>query len=248
MKKITLLFAIAGLSIGVFAQQPTAQQIVTRSDAAMRGTSSYTEMTMNIIRPTYQRSLSMKGWTKGDKLSMIIITAPAKEKGQGFLKIGKDMWNWIPSIDRMVKMSSSVMGQSWMGSDFTNDDMVKESSIVSDYNSKILGSEIVRGFDCYKIELMPKPSAAVVWGKVINWIDKKTYLIVRSESYDEDMVLAQIMEAYDFKQFGDRTAAARVEIIPADKQNQKTVVITNKATFDQPIADSFFSQQNLKKQ
>lgn len=248
MKKLVFTCMVCLLSIVSSAQSPTAEQIVAKTDDAMRGKSSYAEMTMNIIRPTYQRSLSMNVWTKGDNLSMIVITAPAKDKGQGFLKIRTDLWNWIPSIDRLVKMSSSVMGQSWMGSDFTNDDMVKASSIVNDYTPRMIGSETIRGSDCWKIELMTKPTAAVIWGKVVSWIDKTTYLIVRSESYDEDMGLAQTMEAYDFKKYGNRIAASRTEIIPASKKAQKTEVLIKKATYDQPIADSFFSQQNLKNQ
>jgi hypothetical protein len=211
----------------------------------MRGESSYSEMTMTIVRPTWQRSISMKVWTKGTDFALIKITDPAKDKGSGFLKRNKELWNWVPSIDRMIKMSSSVMGQSWMGSDFTNDDMVRESSMVTDYTQKIIGEEEVRGFHCYKIELMPLPDASVVWGKVIVWIDKETFNFIRTQNMDEDFQLAQTMENYDFKQFGDRLLPSRMEMTPADK-NQKTVIVTSKAQYNLSIQDSFFSQQNLK--
>jgi outer membrane lipoprotein-sorting protein len=230
------------------AQSLSATDIVAKADAQSRQQTSYTEMTMQIVRPKYTRDISMKSWTKGDKLALIKITAPAKDAGSGYLKISKELWNWLPGIDRLIKMSASVMGQSWMGSDFTNDDMVRQSSMVNDYKHNLLSSENLRNFDCYKIELIPLPNAAVVWGKVIIWIDKKDFFIIKIENYDEDMKLAQTMDNYDFKNFSGKTMPARMEIVPADKTGQKTVVTIQKAEYNKPIEDSFFSQQNLKKQ
>jgi len=230
------------------ASAQTAEEIVKRADAQSRQESSYTEMTMQIVRPKYTREISLKSWTKGDKLALIKITAPAKDAGSGYLKINKELWNWLPSIDRLIKMSASVMGQSWMGSDFTNDDMVRQSSIVTDYTPKLLGNETLREFDCFKIELTPLANAAVVWGKVVIWVSKKDFLIVKTDSYDEDMMLAQTMDSYDFKNFNGKTMPGRMEIIPAEKPGQKTVITLQKAEYNKPLDDSFFSQQNLKKQ
>jgi outer membrane lipoprotein-sorting protein len=245
MKKLIFSLLGIGLSVALSGQTMSALEIVKKADSKMRGESSYSEMTMTIVRPTWERSISMKVWTKGSNLSLIKITAPAKEKGTGFLKRDKELWNWLPSIDRLIKMSSSVMGQSWMGSDFTNDDMVRESSMVTDYTHKILSEENIRGFDCYKIELTPLPDAAVVWGKVITWIEKGTFNIIRTQNLDEDFILAQTLENYDFKIFGDRSLPSRMEMIPADK-DQKTMITTSKAQYNTPIQDNFFSQQNLK--
>src|ERR1035437_6844166 len=138
-------------------QTLTAKEIVKKADDKSRGLTSQGEMTMTIVRPTWTRSVTMKSWQKGSKYAMILITAPAKDKGQVFLKIKTDMWNWFPSIDKMIKIPPSMMMQSWMGSDFTNDDLVKESSIVNDYDQKLLGKETVREQNCYKIELIPHP-------------------------------------------------------------------------------------------
>jgi len=245
MKKLIFSVLSICLSISLSAQTLSALDIVKKADSKMRGESSYSEMTMTIVRPTWQRSISMKAWTKGNKFSLIKVTDPAKDKGTGFVKRDKELWNWIPSIDRLIKMSSSVMGQSWMGSDFTNDDMVRESSMVTDYTQKIVGEENVRGFDCYKIELMPLPDAPVVWGKVITWIDKVSFNFIRTQNLDENFELAQTMENYDFKDFGDRTLPSRMEMTPAGK-NQKTVITISKAQYNVPIQESFFSQQNLK--
>jgi len=212
----------------------------------MRGESSYSEMTMTIVRPTWQRSISMKAWTKGTDFALIKITAPAKDKGTGFVKRDKELWNWIPSIDRLIKMSSSVMSQSWMGSDFTNDDMVRESSIITDYTQKIVNEENIRGFNCYRIELIPHPDAAVVWGKVITWIEKETFNIIRTQNLDEDFELVQTMENYDFTLFGDRLLPSRMEMTPASGKGQKTVITVSKAQYNISIQENFFSQQNLK--
>jgi len=229
------------------AQTLSATEIVKRADENRRGKSSYSELKMTIVRPTWTREIGIQSWAKGTEYSLTLITAPAKEKGQAFLKRQKDLWNWQPTINRMIKMSSSVMGQSWMGSDFTNDDMVRESSVVNDYTHKLEKTEKVREFDCYKIILTPKENAAVVWGKVIAWISTTDFVEIMSEFYDEDGKLVNTMNAYDIKTYGKRRLASRMEIVPADKPNQKTVMTVEKYDFDIAIEDSFFSQQNMQK-
>ena len=229
------------------AQTLSATDIVKRADENRRGKSSYSEVKMTIVRPTWTREIGIKSWSKGTDYSLTLITAPAKDKGQAFLKRQKDLWNWQPSISRMIKMSSSVMGQSWMGSDFTNDDMVRESSVVNDYTHKLEKTEKVREFDCYKIILTPKENAAVVWGKVIVWISTADFVEIKSEFYDEEGELVNTMNAYDIKTYGKRRLASRMEIIPAEKPNQKTVLTVEKYDFDIAIEDSFFSQQNMQR-
>jgi len=229
------------------AQTLSATEIVTRADDNRRGKSSYSEIKMTIIRPTWSREIGIKSWAKGTDYSLTFITSPAKEKGQSFLKRGKDLWNWQPSISRMIKLSSSVMGQSWMGSDFTNDDMVRESSVVNDYTHELAGAEKVREYDCYKIILTPKQDVAVVWGKVISWISTADFVEIKTEFYDEDNEPVNTMHAFDIKSYGTRKAASRLEVVPADKPNQKTVMLIEKYEFDVPIEDSFFSQQNMQR-
>jgi outer membrane lipoprotein-sorting protein len=231
----------------LIAQELTAQDIVRIADEKNRGETMQGEMSMTIVRPKWERTVSMRTWSKGDKYFMIYITEPAKEKGQVFLKVDKEMWNYVPTISRMIKIPPSMMMQSWMGSDFTNDDLVKQSSIVVDYDHTLLGVENIRGMDCYKIELIPHEEAAVVWGKIISWVTKDSYDLWMSEYYDEDGYLVNTQHAYDIKNFGDRDIPSRMEIIPADKENQKTVLLINSSTFNEPIDDSFFSKQNMKK-
>ncbi len=118
---------------GYLAQELTAKEIIDKADKKNRGDTQQGTMEMKIVRPDWERTVEMKSWSKGDDYFIIYITAPAKDKGQVFLKRKKEMWNWVPTIDRMIKIPPSMMMQSWMGSDFTNDDLVKQSSIVKDY-------------------------------------------------------------------------------------------------------------------
>ena len=247
MKKLSLILLGFSLSVALSAQSLSALEIVKRADDNRRGKSSYSEVTMTIVRPAWTREIGLKSWSKGTDFMMTLITSPAKEKGQAFLKRQKDLWNWQPGIGRMIKMSSSVMGQSWMGSDFTNDDIVRESSSVNDYTHRLETTEKVREFDCYKLILTPKDNAAVVWGKVIMWVSVTDFVEIKTEFYDEDNVLVNTFNSYDIKTFGSRKLASRMEVVPADKPNQKTVMLIEKYDFDMAIEDGFFSQQNMQK-
>jgi len=229
-----------------FAQDAT--EIVKKADEKWNGEkSSYSEMTMKIIRPAWERTIEFKSWTLGRDYALTLITSPAKEKGQTFLKRETEMWNWMPTINRMIKLPPSMMSDGWMGSDYTNDDILKESSMVVDYTHKITDSETINGRKCWKIEMTPKEDAAVVWGKVIRWISKDEYMMMKSEYYDEYGDLVKSEFASDVKVMDNRKIPARVEIIPADKESQKTVVIINKIRFNIDINESFFSQQNMKR-
>ncbi|MDR1879333.1 MAG: outer membrane lipoprotein-sorting protein [Tannerellaceae bacterium] len=245
--KFFLFFPLFFLAPLVGAQSLTGTDIVKKADENGRGKSLYSEISMTVVRPTWSREVGVKSWAKGDDYSLVLITAPAKDKGQAFLKRQKDLWNWVPSIGRMIKMSSSVMGQSWMGSDFTNDDLVKQSSSVNDFTHHLEKTEKVREFDCYKVILTPKEEAAVVWGRIIMWISTTDFIEVKTEFYDEDNTLINTFNGYDIKTYGSRRLASRMEVVPADKPNQKTVMTVQKYDFDQPMADDFFSQQNMKK-
>ena len=253
MKILTLSISIAiigGLFLPEFelqSQELTAKEIVITADEKNRGETMQSEMSMTIVRPKWERTISMKSWSKGDKYFLIYITEPAKEKGQVFLKVDTEMWNYVPTISRMIKIPPSMMMQSWMGSDFTNDDLVKQSSIVVDYDHSLLAEETIRGKDCYKINLIPHEDAPVVWGKIISWITKDGYDLWKSEYYDEDGYLQNTQNAYDIKTFGDRDVPSRMEIIPADKEGEKTILIFSNSIFNAPIDDSFFSKQNMKK-
>jgi outer membrane lipoprotein-sorting protein len=245
MKTILNLFLVNLLVLGATAQD--IKEIVRKADEKFRGTSSQGEMTMTIQRPSWSRTVSMKNWTLGNNFSIIYITAPAKEKGQVFLKRYNEMWNWVPSIERMVKIPPSMMMQSWMGSDFTNDDLVRESSLVKDYSHKLLGEEKLEGYNCYKIELIPNEDAAVVWGKIIMWIVKDELLWLKAEYYDDDGILSNTEILSNIKKMDDRKMPTHLEMIPAGKEGNKTIMNFNNIKFNVKLDESFFSQQNMKK-
>ncbi len=244
----SLLFICAFLlsPTAASSQQLSAKEIIKKADDKGRGLTSKGEMTLTIVRPDWSRTISLKSWSKGTEYSLIYITAPAKEKGQVFLKREKDMWNWVPTIERMIKIPPSMMMQSWMGSDYTNDDLVKESSIVVDYTHSLLGKEVVRDLECYKIELIPLPDAPITWGKVITWITTNGFNQWKVEYYDEEMELVNVMNSYNIKRMGDREVPTRMEIEPANKKGNKTILEIKSMVYNQPIPDSFFSQQSMK--
>ena len=230
-----------------FAQGLSAKEIIRKADDKNRGLSSQGIMTMTVIRPDWTRTVTMKTWSKSREYSLVLITTPARDKGQVFLKIKTEMWNWVPAIDKTIKIPPSMMLQSWMGSDFTNDDLVKQSSIVVDYTHKLLDREKVRDMDCYKIELTPLPDAPVVWGKVIMWVTVSGYDVWMAEYYDEDNKLVNVSNNYDIRRMGDREIPTRLEMIPVNKKGQKTVMHIDEMKFNTGIDESFFSQQNMKK-
>ncbi len=246
---VVFIVFLALFSNNILAQKDiTAEEIIKRADEKVRGKTNTSTMEMQIIRPTWKRSISMKSWGRGMDYSMTYITAPAKDKGQVFLKRKTEMWNWMPSIGRMIKIPASMMSQGWMGSDYTNDDILKESSIVHDYNHTIIGEDKIEGFDTYKIEMIPKEEAAVIWGKIYKWITKDNeYIQLRSEYYDEDDELVKSDFAYDFKTMDGRLIPTRIEIVPSNEEGKKTVLYIKDIQFDVDLPESFFSQQKMKK-
>lgn len=245
MKHIILVFFISLFSMPFIGQ--TALDIIKKAEDKMRSGSLYAEMSITTVRPKWSRTMSMKTWAKGTDYSIVLITAPAKEKGTVFLKRHKEAWNWMPSIQRSIKLPPSMMSQSWMGTDFTNEDMIQESSNVRDYEHNILKDSTIEGRKVWKIELIPFEDAAVVWGKVIVFIDKVDYIQMRSEMYDEDGYLVNTMVASNIKELGGKVLATKMEMLPEDKEGHKTVLEYSKIQFDKPIEESFFSVQNMKR-
>lgn len=243
MKKIFFLTIL--ITSTIFAQDAT--EIVKKADQLMRATSSYSEISMEIIKPDWSRKMSMKVWALEPDYSLIYITEPARDKGTVTLKRKNEVWNWLPSAQKVIKIPPSMMLQSWMGSDFTNDDLVRESSVIKDYTHKLIGEEKFNGMNCYKIQLIPKPEAGVVWGKIITWIEKETYLQPRVEYYDEDGFLVKKFMGSDLKKMDGRNIFTHWEMIPEDKPGNKTVMDYYKIQFNIKTEESFYSEQNMKR-
>lgn len=224
-----------------------AGEIIERMEEMMRGESSEAEMTMTIERPRYTRDVSMKAWALGEDYSLILITAPARDQGTTFLKRRNEIWNYVPNIDRTIKMPPSMMSQSWMGSDFTNDDLVRESSTVDDYEHRVLREEVYNGREAWVLELIPKPDTPIVWGKVLMWVDKEHYIQLKVENYDQRDELANTIEFSEIGEMGGRVFPAKMTLTPADKPEQRTIMEYERLEFDVNLNESFFTQQNMRR-
>lgn len=242
----TVIFGSSGF-VNSFGQENSATEIIRKADEKFNGEkSSIVTMTMTIIRPTWQRTVEFKNWTLGRNFTLTLITAPEKDAGQTFLKRGIEMWNWNPSISRLIKLPPSMMSQGWMGSDYTNDDILKESSVVNDYNHIIIGEETIEGRVCYKIKMVATENAAVVWGHQIRWIDKKDFLVLKAEYYDDEGNLVRTETGSEIKVMDGRTIPSKIELIPTEEEGKKTIVVIKDIKFNVPIEENFFSQQNMK--
>ena len=246
---IIFFILIQGLIMNALpAQDLSATDIVRKADEKFNGEeSSYSVMSMKVIRPEWQRTIEFKSWTLGRDFALTLITAPAKETGQTFLKRGSEMWSWNPSISRLIKLPPSMMSQGWMGSDYTNDDILRESSVVNDYLHEIIGEETINGRSCYKIRMTAKENASIVWGKQIRWIDKKDFLVLKAELYDEDGYLVRTETGSDIRIMDGRTITSKIELVPEEEPENKTLVEIKEIKFNIPAEESYFSQQNMKR-
>jgi len=231
------------VSFAVFGS--TASEIVRYGEERLRGDTAQTLLSMKIVRPTYTRELKLQSWTVGNQKSLIRILEPAKEEGVVSLRVGEQMWNYLPKADHIIRVPSTLMLQSWMGSDFTNDDLMKLSSLGSDYEHKILRTEKLAGEMTTLIECAPKPNAPVVWGKILYWA-RPDKLPVKEDFYDENGQLIRTLSLSDFKKMDDRVIPTRLKITKAESPGESTVVIYEKALFNRPIEDSLFDKEQLK--
>lgn len=250
MKRFVIyLLLVAGIPLNsLFAQDLTATEIVKKADEKFNGEkSSYSLMSMTIIRPGWQRTIEFKNWTLGRDFALSLITAPAREAGQSFLKRGSEMWSWNPSINRLIKLPPSMMSQGWMGSDYTNDDILKESSVVNDYTHEFAGEENIDGRLCYKIMMTAREDASIVWGKQIRWIDKKDFLVLKAELYDEDGYLVRTETGSDIKIMDGRSITSKIKLIPEEEPQNLTFIEIREIKFNIPVEENYFSQQNMKR-
>ena len=244
MHKLLLIFLFF-LTFNICAQD--ANQILKNSEQKIQGIkSSYQEMMIKIVRPKWSKEMTMKGWSIGEDYFTSVVLSPAKEKGTVFLKRENEVWNYIPSIERTIKLPPSMMMQNWMGTDFTNDDLVQRSSITDDYTNTIIGNEIIDGLDCWIIELIPNEDAAVVWGKLMMWIDKRDYMQLKTQFFDEYDEMISIMTGKAIKSFDGKKLPAIIEFVPLDKEGNKTIVERLVWKFDIDINERYFLPNYMK--
>ncbi len=244
MKKILLILSLLiSCSGAATAAGPEAKEILDHVDDLFRGQSSYATMTMQVVTRHYSRQMSMEAWSRGKDYSLFRITAPAKEKGTATLKAANNIWNYLPKVNRVIKIPSSMMGGSWMGSHFTNDDLVKESRMAEDYH--VTFKE--QGKDIIELSLTPKSGAAVVWGKVVVTVRQADWMPLKIDYYDEDLDQTRSMVFSDIRDFANRRLPARLKMTPTDKPDEYTEIIYHELNFDVDLAEDFFSLRTLKK-
>lgn len=219
--------------------------VIKKVEDNLNGKSAKMNIEMIIHTSRTVRTMKLESVSLGTQKSFMKITYPQKDRGITFLKIEHTMWQYVPKIERVIKIPASMMLQSWMGTDFSNDDLVKESSISKDYNSKILSEDS----NTYKIEQIPKEESAVVWGKIIMIVSKEFYIPLNVEYYDEDGVLIRVLEYKNIKKISDRFYPTLWEMTPKDedKKGNKTIIKVNKAIFDEDVDSGYFTKQALKR-
>ncbi len=245
--KTTRILMLLFLFTSYFAHSQTAYEIIKKAEDAIKGKSSVGIFEMRIKTPDYERTLTMKSWWVGTEKSLIVITAPAKEAGNKTLKIGNEIWSFLKNTETTIKIPPSMMLSSWNGSDFTNDDLVRESELIRDYNLKIMFDEKIGGQNCWKIELTPKPNAPVVWGKLYYWVRKNDYLPAIVQYYDEKGKLQRTMKFSDYKTMGGRKIPCRLTLINNKKKGHLTEFIYKNVKFNVKIKSRIFSFRELEK-
>jgi len=238
MRKLGMLLLLSAV---LFANE--AEDIIKKVDQNMRGKSVYMKMKMSIKTKNHQRTMGMESWGQGKKKSFVKILSPSKDRGITFLSLNGQMWQYVPKIERVIKIPPSMMLQNWMGSDISNDDVVRQSSIVDDYNAKLLSKK----GNVATIQLIPKPNAAVVWGKIVSKINTSNYTGMEDVFYDENGQKVRIFTYKNVKKFGKYYLPTKWTIKPLNKKYNSTTMTIEKAVFDAAISSQYFQKSALKR-
>ena len=241
---VAVLCFLAGAGIASGQSRPKVQDVIDNIDQLYRAGSSYTLMEMEIVNPNWQRTLRLKAWSEGTEKTLIRILEPAKERGTGTLRIGNEMWNYLPKVDKTIRIPPSMMMSSWMGSDFTNDDLVKEFTFAEDYTFQYGEVENPEENRLY-IECTPKQRRPIVWNRVLLVVDAESLLPVAEEFYDEQGELMRTMSFRDVKTFDDRRIPSVMELVPHDGKG-RTIIRYQEAEFDIDIPADTFTTRNLR--
>jgi outer membrane lipoprotein-sorting protein len=237
-----LLLLIPAMGI---AEERDGRSIVRDAINHWRGISSYTEMTMVIHRPDWERSMTMRAWTKGDKQTLVRVMEPKKDRGNGTLTDDKSMWSYSPKVNRVIKIPSSMMGQSWMGSDFSNKDIAKADDIVDEYAHSILNIEEIDGVTVFEIQSIPNEDAAVVWGSEVMRISDD-HVVLQHSFFDQDGELVKSLETLEVVEMGGRVIAKRQRMAKVDEPDEWTEIQVNDVDYEVELKDSLFTLSNLR--
>jgi outer membrane lipoprotein-sorting protein len=201
---------------------------------------------MEIATAHWSRSLEMRAWSLGTDYALIRVTAPPREAGGATLKVREEVWNYLPRVDRTIKIPPSLMMGAWMGSHFTNDDLVKDSRMIDDYDITIGFEGDRAGVQVWEFALTPKPTAAVVWGRIVQQVRKADLMPTWARYYDERGTLIRTMTFSAYRTFGPRLVPTVMTVQPADKPDERTVIRYRDLEFDVRLTPEFFSLRNLQ--
>ena len=225
------------------ANEEKAKKLIQQVDDMYRSTASRATMTMRVQTPNYERSMTMESYTIGEEKMLIRILAPKKERGISTLKLDEEMWNFFPKINKTIKVPPSMMMGSWMGSDFTNDDLVKETSLTDDYALSLDESG-----EIYVITLIPRAQTVTVWDKIIIKVNKENYTPIEQAFYDEKNRKVRVMSYREPKQFGDVMLPSVLEMVPLNKEGHKTLVLYDKLELNaEGVEEDLFTLRSLKR-
>jgi outer membrane lipoprotein-sorting protein len=226
------------------AADPTVVELLNATDDIQRGTSSAAVLQMEVKTARYERKVTLRVWSKGADKSLIVIEAPSKDKGIATLKDGDNIWNYLPKVDRTVKVPSGMMSGSWMGSHFSNDDLVKQNRLADEFTA-VIEARPTGGVGSWVLRLTPKPDAPVVWGAVVVTVSAE--IIPESiEYFDEDGALARSMRFDKVQDIAGHKVPMVMTLIPADKPDERTRVTYQSLEFDVELQDSLFTLQGLR--
>ena len=237
-------FLLATLSPSLHADEE-AREIVRKAIDQWRGTSSQGVMTMTIHRPDWERSMSMRTWTRGEKHSLLRVTEPRRDAGNGTLMVDNSMWSYSPKVNRVIKVPSSMMNQSWMGSDFTNKDVSRADDILDQYEHTLLETEQQEEHEVYVIEAVPHEEAAVVWGREVVRI-RDDFVLLEQTYYDQDDILIKTLASLEIADRGGRVVATRQRMAKADVEDEWTEIYIDEMAFDIELSDTVFTLSNLR--
>jgi outer membrane lipoprotein-sorting protein len=227
------------------AEERDATAIVQEAINHWRGLTSDGVMTMVIHRPDWERSMTMRAWTKGDDRSLVRVLEPRKDRGNGTLTDDNSMWSYSPKVNRVIKIPSSMMGQSWMGSDFSNKDIARADDIVKMYDHSILSTEEAGGVTIYEIQSIPHEDAAVVWGREVLKI-RSDYVVAEHRFYDQDVVLVKTLTSLEIGEMGGRTIALRQRMAKEESPEEWTEIQVVSVEYDIELPDGLFTLSNLR--
>jgi hypothetical protein len=224
---------------------PDVERVMDYIDDLYRSTSYYSRLRMTVERERGDRSLELEAWSRGDEEALFVIRAPAREAGTATLRTEDGLWNYAPRADRLIRIPTGLLSESWMGSHFTNDDLVRETSYLDDYDAT-LGSEVRDGTRYLQATLTPLPDAPVVYSQLVFLISPDDWVPVRAEYYDEGEVI-RTMIFEDVETIAGRKIPMTMILQPADDPDERTIVQYIELELDIPVEASLFTRQGLRR-